>query len=243
MTGRGDSHATGAPGNGPALAVSGSNPTGEAAFSACLRLGNDFHSAATPTGQRGDLARLVADLLATHDVAPDQLVELRTDFGPGSYTGLRIALTFVRFLQHFGEVRVLACDTLALVAHAAAAPAAAPPTGDGRLRPVLDARRGRWHCGAFATTGNGGALRQLEPSAALVTDDVLASARADDTFIVPPGFDTAMRERLAERATVITTQPETAFASALFTRELAEVLAPCAPTELEPRYLMGTYAD
>jgi tRNA threonylcarbamoyladenosine biosynthesis protein TsaB len=103
----------------PALAISGSNVTGDAPFSCALRRGGEVDEVRSPAGERGDLATLVRDLCAAHGVRPDQLAELRIDIGPGSYTGLRVAVTFARFLQRFGELRVLVIDSLSLLATAA----------------------------------------------------------------------------------------------------------------------------
>ncbi|MCR9245745.1 MAG: tRNA (adenosine(37)-N6)-threonylcarbamoyltransferase complex dimerization subunit type 1 TsaB [bacterium] len=213
-----------------ALALSGSNPTGEAPFSCALRIGERIHGATSPAGQRGDVARLAADLLATHGIAPAEIDELRIDLGPGSYTGLRVAITFVRFLTHFGSVRALACDTLALVATTIAEP-------HERLRPVLDARRGHWHSATFATNGPQWLVR--DEARALSTEELLTSVSSADKFVVPPGLDATMRDRLAEAAPVVTTTG--AVAERLFDERLP--LQECSPNELEPRYLMASYAE
>ncbi|MCA8949983.1 MAG: tRNA (adenosine(37)-N6)-threonylcarbamoyltransferase complex dimerization subunit type 1 TsaB [Planctomycetes bacterium] len=214
---------------GPALALSGSNPTGDAPFSACLRIGDQLHAARSRVGERGDLARLAADLLATHGIAPAQLGELLVDLGPGSYTGLRVAVTFVRFLQHFGAVSVRACDTLALLATAA-------PTSDRRLRPLLDARRDLWHCGTLIERA--GRLEHAEEPRALPLTTVLASAREGDTFVVAPGLADDVMARLAASAMVHVANGITA--ETLFSQRLS--LAEHGPHELEPRYLMSSYA-
>ena len=58
------------------LAISGSNLTGEHAFTCCLRTGDGLRTACPEPGQRGDLARLALDLLSSAGVAPADLDEL-----------------------------------------------------------------------------------------------------------------------------------------------------------------------
>ena len=171
------------------LAVSGSNLTGDVPFSAALSLAAGSHSAGStaaeiyvvrsPAGERGDLTRLCQTLCEQHGLTPAQIDEVFVDVGPGSYTGLRVAVTFVRFLQSFGSVPVQAVDSLALLAHHACGEAA-----DGvRVRPLLDARRGRYHTARFAYKG--GKLVELEAAHASNTEQVLASLEPGERAVDP----------------------------------------------------------
>lgn len=213
----------------PTLAISGSNPTGDAPFSCCLHVAGQLRPACSPPGERGDVARLATGLLQECGVTPAELGELRVDLGPGSYTGLRVAITFVRFLQHFGGVEVRACDTLALLATDTEAP--------GRLRPLLDARRGRFHCGTLTTTD--GVLTHVEEPRALPLAEVLAGIADGDTFVIPPTLDAETVAALQARATIHVARGVTA--ERLFSPRLR--LAASSTAELEPRYLMGSYAE
>lgn len=220
-------------GERPALALSGSNVTGDAPFSCALRLADFVHEARAPAGRRGDLATLAAELCGAHGVRPGDLGELRLDLGPGSYTGLRVAVTFVRFLQRFGDARVLATDSLSLLALAAPDPTAA----GRRLRPLLDARRERFHTALLVT---GPVLRVVEPPAALPFADVLARTAAGDTFVVPAAVEAAYGAALrATGAAVHVASLVTA--GALFRPELS--LEPATSAQLEPKYLMASYAE
>lgn len=218
----------------PALAISGSNLTGEAAFSVCLRIGRELHAAAPAAGERGDLAGLARDLLAQHEIAAADLGELRIDLGPGSYTGLRVAVTFARFLQHFGGLPVLAGDSLALLA-SAASPA---DRDDGRLRPLLDARRGRFHCAA-TVIGGGKVQHRVEP-AAMTLEEIAASIAPGDTFVVPHTLGDDHKSALRATGTPIAEVRDLA-AIQLFSPLLD--LRPHTTEELGPRYLMATYAE
>ena len=213
------------------LAISGSNLTGEAPFSCCLRLGDALHTALPAAGERGDIAGLARDLLTAHERTAADITELRVDLGPGSYVGLRVAITFARFCQHFGGARILACDSLAMLASATTA-------GDRRLRPLLDARRDRFHCAAFVERE--GRLQATVEPAAIAFEDVLNSIAPGDAFVVPHGLDERHTAPLHERCVeVIAVHDLTA--EQLFAPNLP--LLEHTARELEPRYLMASYAE
>ena len=209
------------------------NVPGAARFACALRRAGVVREARAPAGQRGDLATLAARLCDTHGVQPADVGELRLDLGPGSYTGLRVAVTFVRFLQRFGDVPVLATDSLSLLATAALGPAAA----GSRLRPLLDARRERFHTALLVAEP---VLRVVEPPAALPFAAVLARAGVGDTFVVPAAVEAAHGAALrATGAAVHLAALVTA--AALFRPELS--LEPATSAQLEPKYLMASYAE
>ncbi|MCB9877469.1 MAG: tRNA (adenosine(37)-N6)-threonylcarbamoyltransferase complex dimerization subunit type 1 TsaB [Planctomycetes bacterium] len=216
-----------------ALAVTGSNLCGDRPFSAALRRADGaITTAHSPAGERGDLAVLCRELCSAAGVAPAQVKQVVTDVGPGSYTGLRVAVTFVRFLQGFGGCSVEAVDSLALLAHHAL---------QGRdassVQVMLDARRGRYHMARFAVEG--AVLRELEPAAAVETDAALARVSAGDVVVAPAALlaqlDALLRERAATGLVAEGLGAEALFASGLPRREAAAV-------DLEPRYLMASYA-
>jgi tRNA threonylcarbamoyladenosine biosynthesis protein TsaB len=216
---------------GISLALSGSNVSGDVPFSCALRLPSGIVGARSAPATRGDLALLVAELCNTHGVRPEAVAEILVDTGPGSYTGLRVAVTFVRFLQRFAGVQVRAVDSLALLA------ARAPrPTG-GRVFAVLDATRQRLHRAAFA--GAPGPLVPVLPAAAVPLDTLLAELAAGDVVVVATTLPAPYRDALAARATLhIATA---VLAAELFAPDLPSV--PAVTADLEPRYLMGSYAE
>ena len=220
---------------GISLALSGSNVTGDSPFSCALRLASGEVSASPPTAGRGDLAALAADLCARHRVRPEQIAELRVDLGPGSYTGLRVAVTFVRFLQRFSDLSVLAVDSLTLLA--ASAREVAEPKA--RLLPLLDARRGRFHLGVLSLSRDGG-LAVLQPPQALPLPAVLGSVRPGDLFVVPAAVEAQVGAELRAAGAALHR------ASAITAERLFAAGLPFVPStwqDLEPRYLMGSYVE
>jgi len=165
-------------------------------------------------------------------VPSERIVEVRVDVGPGSYTGLRVAVTFVRCLQQFGNVSVLALDSLALLA-ARGAGAGAP-----RVHALLDARRQRVHLQGFDV--GGGIVRATGPAAALPLDQALARLHRGDVVMVPAALPAAILEPL--QAAGLRVQAATAIVAAeMFAAGLP--FAAAAASDLEPRYLMGSYAE
>jgi tRNA threonylcarbamoyladenosine biosynthesis protein TsaB len=215
-----------------ALAVTGSNLAGDVPFAVALALPDGAVVGARPNpGARGDLARLCAELCAAHAVAPSDLGEVRVDTGPGSYTGLRVAVTFVRCLLQFGGVRVQALDSLALLA----ARARATP---GDVRVVLDARRDRVHVQSFVVSP--ASVVATAPPAAVPFATVLAGLQPGARVVVPANLPAAMVAGV--RTTGALVQVEAAvLATELFAPGLP--FAAAAIRDLEPRYLMGSYAE
>lgn len=224
------------------LAICGSNLCGDVPFSVAVRTvdGRTF-AQRTPPGGRVELPVLVAAACADAGLAASDVRALRLDLGPGSYTGLRVVVTFVRFLQHFGGARVQALDSLALLA-ARARPSAAAGEAIGaplRVRPLLDARRERFHSALYEVPANG-TLALLEPPAALPFADVLAKLAPGDVVVLPASLQAQRGAELQARGAVLHVASEV-LAGELFGDGLPFAAATSA--ELEPRYLMATYAD
>ena len=220
MTGRGE------------LAVCGSNLTGDVPFSCALRLDGRMFVAQSPAGQRGDLATLVRTVCEQAAIAPGDLGAIRLDVGPGSYTGLRVAVTFVRVLQQFGGVAVHAIDSLALLAARAAV--------DRRqeVRALLDARRDRVHVQSFVVDG-ASVVATTDP-AAVPLASVLTSQPPGGIVVVPANLPPLLAEPL--RAAGASLRP----AAGLVAAEMFAEGLPFTPADaaaLEPRYLMASYAE
>jgi tRNA threonylcarbamoyl adenosine modification protein YeaZ len=225
---------TGAADGVTTLAVSGSNVSGDVPFSAALRLADGAVDVRrTPAGGRGDLARLCAELCRDRGVRPQDLGRVLVDVGPGSYTGLRVAVTFVRFLQAFGPAagkpevgRVDSLATMALLA--------ADRGRTGRVRALLDARRGRLHTALYDL--DGARLVEVEAAVAVATAAVLAAIAPGETIVLPAPL-AGQLQALGDHHELLVARDVTAdwLFRAPFTR--------AAAADLEPRYLMASYAD
>jgi tRNA threonylcarbamoyladenosine biosynthesis protein TsaB len=216
-----------------ALALSGSNLTGDAPFSAALSVAGAVRAAAAPPGARADLAGLVAGLIDDAGLAPADVRRVLVDVGPGSYTGLRVALTFVRFLQRFGAVDVHAVDSLALLA------ARARHAGvRGRVVAVLDARRDRLHAQAFDVADD--RIVAAAPAEALPLAAAVQLAATAARLVAPTALPAGLRAAF-DAAGVPALAVERVLAAEMFAAPLPFAAASAA--DLEPRYLMGSYAE
>ncbi|MHC4516561.1 MAG: tRNA (adenosine(37)-N6)-threonylcarbamoyltransferase complex dimerization subunit type 1 TsaB [Planctomycetota bacterium] len=194
------------------------------------------HTAPTPAAARGnDLAAQVETAFRDLGEAPTALEELRIDLGPGSYTGLRIAVTFARALHTFLEIPVLTVTSPQLLALAAWREKAA--TLSQRIRPVLDARRNRFH---HALVEFDGGVRLAEPPRAVERDKLLQSIQQDEVLLADRALHPMLQE-VAQRVACSILEPIPFGADLLFQEQLEFVTR--AGEQLEPLYLMGSYAE
>lgn len=213
----------------PTLAISGSNLCGDAPFSVALQHDGETSVANVPACERGDLALLCKQLCAARGVAPGRLGRVVVDVGPGSYTGLRVAVTFVRLLQQFGDLEVEGVCSLAVLAQHAAAGHV------GRVRTVLDARRARLHTAVHELAA--GSVVEREAANAAPVEEVLQRVQADELLVAPARFAAQLHEERGLNAVAASGL----FAPALLADGLPRFAA--AAADLEPRYLMASYAE
>lgn len=178
-----------------------------------------------------DLFTTVDTLLRTAGIRRDELRELRVDRGPGSYTGLRIALTFARVLAEQAQVTVRHATSLELMAISAWRTQIAPAAR--ALRVILDARRERWHTARIEFEN--AHARLAEPARAVARDVLPGLIRPDELILVEPTAMPAMTD-LGPLAPLPPYGAET-----LFDPWLDACVA--TPGELEPLYLMGPYTE
>ncbi|MHC1791424.1 tRNA (adenosine(37)-N6)-threonylcarbamoyltransferase complex dimerization subunit type 1 TsaB [Solidesulfovibrio sp.] len=134
------------PGNGPLLVINGVTPQ------LAVTLGRPgaaiWHRRATSTGCSAEiLAPLIADLLAEAGVAPAGLGGIACVRGPGSFTGIRVALATTLGLSRGSGVPMAGLDALTLLAATAAAHAT------GVIVAITYARTGHVYLQTFLADG------------------------------------------------------------------------------------------
>jgi tRNA threonylcarbamoyladenosine biosynthesis protein TsaB len=108
-------------------------------------------------------------------VSVPQVKHIAVSIGPGSFTGLRIGLSFVKGLALFGEVKVIPLSSLMVLAHAAGA------NFSGRIFTALDARQGRIHWGGFNC--DYGEISRLSDDRLSSPEELLAALKPDDLLV------------------------------------------------------------
>lgn len=144
------------------------------------------------------LMPMVEQALANADLTLAQVDRIAAGMGPGSFTGVRIAVATARALGHARGIPVCGVDTLTLLALNL-------PETPGLILPLLDARRAQVYAAAF--TYEQGRLRALLPPKAQALEAVLEAAEGLDAsgpvYLMGDGVAPnrqMLRERLGERA-------------------------------------------
>ena len=213
------------------LAISASNRMPSIA----LRTPDGTIQVAAPTDRNaGDLTALIADSFAEHGYQPSALRAIRLDLGPGSYTGLRVAVTFARIAQQFQNVTVHTCTSLQLIALAALR--AELVSSSDRIRPVLDARRQRYHHALIA----GDTLHTLQAPAAVKMAELLKSVEGQEVLLAASPIHDVLQDLVTNRDARLI-EPPPWNAALLFDQRLT--LSQACTEDLEPLYLMGSYAE
>src|SRR5690242_3263068 len=162
---------------GPLLGIDTGGPRADLAIVADGQvLSEASHSAAS---HGAELPAAVAGMLERSGLSLRQIRAIAIGIGPGSFTGLRVGLSYAKGLQFAtgcARIGVPSLDTLAL---AAAAQSRAKP---GRLIcPVLDARKGEVYAALYRTSGDG--LEKLSDDL-VVTLETLVPHFGTDVMLV-----------------------------------------------------------
>jgi tRNA threonylcarbamoyladenosine biosynthesis protein TsaB len=105
------------------------------------------------TSHGADLPAAAGEMMAAAGISPAELGAIAVGIGPGSFTGLRIGLSYAKgiaFATGCGLVGVSSLDALAMDA----IQAAAPPEGT-LVCPIVDARKGEVYTSLYGAIADG----------------------------------------------------------------------------------------
>lgn len=127
----------------------------------------------------------VDELLRENDVAPDELNAIAVGMGPGSYTGLRIGVSFAKGMCYGLQIPLVAVGSLDALAQVAIEDNEAgildvDNWDDAVLCPMVDARRMEVYTRLFDAKGE--ALSEV--SAEIVTEESFAEWRKDRQLVI-----------------------------------------------------------
>jgi tRNA threonylcarbamoyladenosine biosynthesis protein TsaB len=145
------------------LAIETSGRTGSAALAAADELiAEKIFS--TPVRHSSEIFPAITNLLEDAGLGPQQIDHIYISVGPGSFTGLRIAVTFAK-IMHLADnnIKIVAVDTLDCIASNATDFMCQQNTPVDKIAAILDAKRGRFFIAVYQ--------RKPGRAAALATGD------------------------------------------------------------------------
>ena len=156
----------------------------ETAFSAPIR-----HSAEIFPAVRGLLDRFSRE--------PKEIEQIYISIGPGSFTGLRIAVTFAKTMHLANAAKIVAVDTLDVIAANLTTKNTVqgsnherPTTSEDRIATILDAKRGQFFIAVYKrNTSNGrqatsdGIWQKILPDSLMTASEFLEKFRGSNQLI------------------------------------------------------------
>jgi len=136
------------------------------------------------------ISPLLSTLLTANDIPPRSLHHIAIAQGPGSFTGLRIGIAFVKGLAAGTGGRILPVSSLEILAHAA-------PPGSLDVSAAIDARNGDVYTARFSVSEEG--TQRLTPDGIMSQESWYATITPTTVVIADTlGFS---------RSTIFTTLP------------------------------------
>ena len=143
-----------------------------------------------------ELAPAVAELMRRSGLSMDELRALGVAVGPGSFTSLRVGLSFVKGVALAGDLPLIGVPTLDIYA-------AAQPASDLPLLTAIQAGRGRLAVGWYNSAANGW---QAQGPARVVAAEALIDEIKTPSLVCGE-FTAEDRQRLAEAENVALVSP------------------------------------
>lgn len=193
----------------------------------------------TTSNHAGTLPRLVDETLRLAGTKLEGDDALAVTIGPGSFTGLRIALGFAKGIAYAGGHRLLGVPTLDALA------LVAPPTSE-RVCAVLDARKREVYAGVYEWSGE--RLVRLGEPVAIAAETLARQLGGRCTFIgdAVESYGDVFRGVLGAGAVLLPSEqhPPSAVATARLATGRLRGADPADDLEsLEPRYLRPPEAE
>lgn len=126
--------------SGPVCSIAVTDPSGAITDISSDGLGDHFER----------ISELVLDLLKRADILNGDIAELRVGVGPGSFTGLRIGLSFAKGFAFANQIPLIGCCSFLGVAYSVAFQKVSDYPPAQRLLVVADARRDELFLGEYS---------------------------------------------------------------------------------------------
>ena len=143
-----------------------------------------------------ELAPAVAELMRRIGLSMDELRALGVALGPGSFTSLRVGLSFVKGLALACDLPLIGIPTLDVYA-------VAQPASNLPLLTAIQAGRGRLAIGWYNSTGNG--WQAQSPARVVTLEALIDEIRTPSIF--SGEFTAEERQRLAKDVNIMLVSP------------------------------------
>ncbi len=164
------------------LAVETSSRIGSVALGTEHKL-IDTRTFSAPLRHSSELFPAVQDLLYQVQAGPEDIDQVYVSIGPGSFTGLRIAVSLAKAMHLATEVKIVTVDTLDVIAaNVLQSPSACPTV----IATVLDAKRNQFFMAGYRLdpSASSAALNSMSVWTKLM-DDSITTAQTFMTEFVP----------------------------------------------------------
>jgi tRNA threonylcarbamoyladenosine biosynthesis protein TsaB len=143
-----------------------------------------------PMRHSAEIFPAITDLLSRFSKKPDQIEHVYISIGPGSFTGLRIAVTFAKTLALANNTKIIAVDTLDCIAANVN-----PQSRKGHLTVdkseqlgvILDAKRGQFFIAVYEIT-NDAIWKKTLPDCLMTAEEFLARFSDKATALIGEGL-------------------------------------------------------
>jgi len=117
----------------------------------------------------------ITDLLCKFNKKPDQIEQVYISLGPGSFTGLRIAVTIAKTIALANQAKIVAVDTLDCIAANVLSKSDESDRSDwsDRLAVILDAKRGQFFIAVYEKTQDA-IWKKVLPDCLMTAEEFLA---------------------------------------------------------------------
>jgi tRNA threonylcarbamoyladenosine biosynthesis protein TsaB len=147
--------------------------------SVALARAGDVLAEASETGGRGTNAfGMIEKVLASAKIGREEIEALAVGLGPGSYTGIRVALSIAQGWQLACDVKLLGISSVECLAAQAQA-----EKFFGRVNVVIDAQRGEFYLATYKVSVDG--LKEIGALKIVTAAEVESCANAGEILIGP----------------------------------------------------------
>jgi len=136
-----------------ALAVETSGRTGSAAIGTGQKI-MKHHTLSGQLRHGAELFTACRDLLDNAGAKPSDIDHIYISAGPGSFTGIRIAVTLAKILNFANGTKIVSISTMDVLSANAAAYISTTANQITRLATILDAKRGQFYVAVFDRRGD-----------------------------------------------------------------------------------------